>query len=170
MEDFMRMEEERLQAAQARIDQQEVSIEAIHRVNISEKDIQEQLQLDPDWTSLTLDYLLEITESLYLVNLKTSDIGVIDIQLSGVTQDNEHGQAPFAEKYFDSIGENLLKFENEYDTRPSDSQHVPGHVRFYMHYFDPDLELEFGNKMLALPKPSPLPGWLAKLMPYQPPN
>jgi hypothetical protein len=170
MSDFMEQQEKRLQAAQDRIKKQQVFVAAIHKVSITELDIQKHLQLDPDWTSLTLDYLLDITKDLFLIDVKTSDIGVIDIQLLDVTQDNEQGQAPFAEKYFDETGKNLLVFKNQYDLCPSDDSQESGHVRFYMHYFDPDMDLEFGDKMLSVPKQTPLPDWLRELMPYRPPN
>jgi hypothetical protein len=170
LSDFMEQQEKRLQAAQDRIEKQQVSVAAIHRVSITESDIQKHLQLDPHWTSLTLDYLLDITKDLFLIDVKTGDIGVIDIQLSDVTQDNEHGQAPFAERYFDKTGKKLLVLENDYDHCPPDHNQEPGHVRFYMHYFDPDMDLEFGGKMLRVPKPTPFPDWLRELMPYRPPD
>jgi hypothetical protein len=148
----------------------EVSVAAIHKVKISEGDISVNLARDPNWTSLTIDYLLEITENLYLIDLKVSDLGLIDDMLMEVTQENEHEQAPFAEMYFEITGKTPLKYEDKYDSHPPEGFKEAGHVRFFMHYFDPNLELEFNGEKLLLPAPTPLPMWLKAIMPYQPPN
>jgi hypothetical protein len=140
------------------------------RIEISETDFRHKLKQDPNWSSLSIDYLLEITDSLYLIDLEVSDIGAVEPFLNEISQNNELDQAPFAEKYFDSSGLAKLVYENEFDTFPSEELKDRGHVRCYMHYFDPLLKLEFGEKSLPLPAATPMPNWLQDAMPYTPPN
>jgi hypothetical protein len=153
-----------------RIDRLEASVAAIHRMEISKADIKRNLERDPFWTSLSIDYVLDITDSLYLVDLEVSDIGIVEPILIETSQDNDQGQAPFAEKYFDRTGRIALEYENECNSFPSEDIEDRGHVRFYMHYFDPQIELKFGDKSLPLPAATLMPNWLRDLMPYKPPN
>jgi hypothetical protein len=155
--------------AKSRAEKPSIEVAAIHRINISVADVQQRLSEDPHWTSLTLDYLLDITGSLYLIDLGVRDLGASKLVINEITQDNDMGQAPFGEQYFlDGSHAPILNVYNMPD--PGNDNTSPGHVRFFMHYFNPDLGLKIGDETLPLPVETSAPDWLLSAMPYQPPN
>ena len=108
MMDYEKRRAERKARLARRIERQTLSVNAIHHVAVTREDIVARLAANPNWTSLSLDYLLDITRDLYLIEVATDDLGVVGAQLIDVTQDNEHGQAPWDERYFDTTGTRIL--------------------------------------------------------------
>jgi len=150
-----------------RIQHQQLSVVAIHQIFVTEQDVRRKLALDPDWTSLSMDYLLDITSNLFLIDVACSDIGIVKPQLSDTTQNNGAGQGPWNARFFDPSGMKLIGRDGY---AVAEDTHGDGRVRFHMHYFDPCLELQFGDFPLELPKATPAPDWLNEVMPYEPPN
>ena len=161
-------ESERLQLRIAGVD---CKICALHKVDISQDELRHKIEEDPHWTSLSWDYLLELVEKLYIFDVRFSDAGVVPRLLMETDQDNDQGQAPFLERYFDDGGRQELFTELEPHKRePPAGASYPCRVRFFLHFADEKAPLDIAGRHVGLPDATPLPAWLRDLMPYQPPN
>ena len=143
---------------------------ALHPASVTKQDLQRHLDDDPNWSLLTWDYLVGLIEQLYVIDLAVSDVGTIPVFISDITQDNDEGQAPFLEIYFDKRGVEQLYADQTFMPEPPEEDSFPCRLRFFLHYVDPNAALEVLDIKLSLPAPTPLPRWLADKMPYQPPN
>ena len=154
----------------SRVERVKCQVIALHRVEITPDEFRQKIADDPDYTVLDWDYLISITERLYLFDLWVSDIGTVPTFISAITQDNGEDQAPYDERYFDETGQNQLLTEQSYMPTPPETADFPCRLRFFLHFVDLDADLVVADKQQELPNPSPMPELLKKIMPYQPPN
>jgi hypothetical protein len=151
-------------------DNLECEVVALYKVEFTLEEIQARKLANPHWTALTDDYLVELVEKLYIVDLSVSNVREAYNVIGDITQDNNCDQVPFHELYFDETGETNLYPEQVFMPEPPEDAVFPGRLRFFLHYVDVDLPLLVNDIELHFPLPKSMPNKLAQLMPYNPPN
>lgn len=141
----------------------ECRIIGVYPVSMTKQELRQIVKRNPHFTVLTFDYLWGLYEKLYLFEVWVSDSGTIDSFINEITQDNEEGQAPYLEAYFDQDGLLIIQ-------RPSEGSIEPCRLCFFLHYVDLDSNLDIADQLLPLPAPTPIPPRLASCMTYEPPN
>ena len=169
-DEYIEKKREKTKRLEKRISRVTCQVMALHPASITKEDLRQRLDNDPNWSSLTWDYLVELIERLYVIDVAVSDVGTIPVFINDITQDNDEGQAPFLEMYFDESGEEQLYANQTIMLEPPEEDSFPCRLRFFLHYVDPSSALEVLDIKLSLPAPTPLPRWLADKMPYEPPN
>ncbi len=142
----------------------------LYRVVITEADLADAFSKNPQYSSLGHDYLLELLEQLYVFDLWFSDIGVVPSVLMETTQDNDAGQAPWSEAYYDASGWMRLFPDRPLFPAIPETDDYPCRVLFFMHYVDPDATLDVAGHHLKPPSPSEMPDHFKEVMIYNPPN
>ncbi len=146
-----------------RRDKVECRIVGIYPIEMTQRELRQIVDRNPDFTVYTFDYLWSLYEGLYVFEIRVSDSGRISSFIDAITQDNSEDQAPYLEAYFDKEGESEIQ-------QPSDDSTEPCRLCFFLHFVDLESNLKIADQLLPLPMPTPLPTRLAQRMIYEPPN
>jgi hypothetical protein len=138
-------------------------IVGLYPVTITPEALQDKIDRNPGYTSLSFDYLLSLFESLYLFELTVSEAGKIQSFINHITQETGEDQAPYLEAYLDDKGTRQID-------QPDEAAGYPCRLCFYLHFVDLGVPLDVAGRHLPLPEPVTMPKRLSALLDYTPPN